>query len=89
MARRLSAVNEEGQNFVDDLTAGDVWFFPAGIPHSIQAFENGCEFLVFNDGTSSEDEAFLVSELFERNRESVIAKKFRTSVSAFKDLPTT
>ncbi|OCL07133.1 Bicupin, oxalate decarboxylase/oxidase [Glonium stellatum] len=86
---RIGAVNEEGQNFVDDLTAGDVWFFPPGVPHSIQAFENGCEFLlVFNDGAFSEDETFLVSELFERNPESVIAKNFRTSVSALKNLPT-
>jgi oxalate decarboxylase family bicupin protein len=43
---RISAVNEDGQNFIDDITVGDVWFFPAGIPHSIQAFENGCEFLL-------------------------------------------
>jgi hypothetical protein len=27
---RVAAVNEAGQNFVDDLQAGDVWFFPAG-----------------------------------------------------------
>lgn len=26
---RIEAVNEEGQTFVDDLSAGDVWFFPA------------------------------------------------------------
>jgi hypothetical protein len=25
---RVEAVNEEGQTFVDDLNAGDVWFFP-------------------------------------------------------------
>jgi hypothetical protein len=25
---RVEAVNEEGQTFVDDLSAGDVWFFP-------------------------------------------------------------
>jgi hypothetical protein len=25
---RIQAVNEEGQTFVDDLNAGDVWFFP-------------------------------------------------------------
>jgi hypothetical protein len=26
---RVQAMNEEGQTFVDDLNAGDVWFFPA------------------------------------------------------------
>lgn len=25
---RVQAVNENGQTFVDDLNAGDVWFFP-------------------------------------------------------------
>ncbi|ORX91672.1 RmlC-like cupin domain-containing protein [Clohesyomyces aquaticus] len=85
---RISAVNEHGQTFVDDVSAGDVWFFPAGIPHSIQAFENGCEFLlVFNDGEFSEDETFLVSELMERMPESVVAKNFRTSVQTFSKLP--
>lgn len=53
---RLSAVNEKGESFIDDISAGDVWFFPAGVPHSIQALDEGCEFLlIFDDGTFSED----------------------------------
>lgn len=85
---RIEAVNEIGETFVDDVTAGDVWFFPPGIPHSIQAFENGCEFLlVFNDGEFSEDETFLVSELMERTPKEVVAKNFRTDVSTFDKLP--
>ncbi|KAF2203609.1 Bicupin, oxalate decarboxylase/oxidase [Delitschia confertaspora ATCC 74209] len=85
---RIQAVNEQGQTFVDDMTAGDVWFFPRGVPHSIQALENGCEFLlVFDDGEFSEDETFLVSELLERNPETVVAKNFRTSTQTFNKLP--
>lgn len=85
---RLNSVNELGQTFVDDLQAGDVWFFPAGIPHSIQALATGCEFLlVFDDGAFSEDGTFLVSELFERNPKEVLAKDLRTDVSAFDNLP--
>ncbi|KAF2238160.1 oxalate decarboxylase, secreted [Viridothelium virens] len=85
---RLSAVNEAGQTFTDDLTAGDVWFFPAGIPHSIQARDTGVEFLlVFDDGTFSEDNTFLVSELFERNPKSVLAKDIRADVSALDNIP--
>jgi quercetin dioxygenase-like cupin family protein len=38
---RLSAIDENGRSFVDDLSKGDVWFFPPGVPHSIQAFETG------------------------------------------------
>ena len=28
---RLAAVDDSGQNFIDDIAAGDVWFFPAGV----------------------------------------------------------
>ena len=32
---RVTAVNEAGQTFTDDLQAGDVWFFPAGTSSTI------------------------------------------------------
>jgi len=85
---RLSAVNENGETFVDDLNAGDVWFFPAGVPHSIQALDEGVEFLlVFDDGSFSEEGTSLVSELFLRNPKEVLAKDLRTDVSAFDNIP--
>lgn len=85
---RVSAVNEEGQTFIDDLCAGDVWFFPSGVPHSIQAFDEGCEFLlVFDSGAFSEDDTFLVSEMIMRNPVSVLAKNFQADPSAFKNIP--
>ena len=85
---RVQATNENGETFVDDLNAGDVWFFPSGIPHSIQALENGTEFLlIFDDGEFSEEETFLASELFERNPKSVLAKNLQTDISAFDNLP--
>lgn len=47
---RVALVNEAGQSYVDDINAGDVWFFPPGVPHSIQALDQGSEFLlVFDD----------------------------------------
>jgi oxalate decarboxylase family bicupin protein len=86
---RISSVNEDGQTFVDDLQEGDVWFFPPGIPHSIQAGSDGTEFLlVFDQGDFSEENTFLVSEMFLRNPKAVLAKNFRTDVSAFNNLPT-
>lgn len=37
----------------------------SGIPHSIQALDDGVEFLfVFDDGDFSEDNTFLASEVF-------------------------
>src|ERR1700737_3758001 len=48
---RITAVDAQGRNFVDDVGVGDLWYFPSGIPHSIQGLEEGCEFLlVFDDG---------------------------------------
>jgi oxalate decarboxylase family bicupin protein len=85
---RLAAVNEDGQNFVDDVCAGDVWFFPAGVPHSIQALEEGAEFLlVFDQGDFNEDATFLATELFLRNPVEVLSKNFKADVEAFDNLP--
>lgn len=50
---RITAVDQDGRNFIADVGPGDLWFFPAGIPHSIQGLEDGCEFLlVLTTGTS-------------------------------------
>jgi hypothetical protein len=39
-----------------------------GIPHSIQALEDGVEFmLVFDDGSFSETNTFLATEIFAHN----------------------
>src|ERR671936_297302 len=62
---RVTAVQPDGSNFLDDVATGDLWYFPAGVPHSIQGLEDGCEFLlVFDDGGFSEDATFLLSDWF-------------------------
>lgn len=85
---RIQSMNTEGQTFIDDVTKGDVWFFPSGIPHSIQGLQNGTEFLlVFDDGSFSEDSTFLVSETFARNPKEVLAKNFQLPISEFDNIP--
>ena len=85
---RVSAVNQDGETFVDDLQAGDLWFFPAGVPHSIQATNEGVEFLlVFDQGDFSEDDTDLLTELFLNNPREVLAKNFQTDISTFDNLP--
>jgi len=32
---RITAVDPEGRNFVDDVGVGDLWYFPAGVPHFV------------------------------------------------------
>jgi oxalate decarboxylase len=43
---------------------GDLWYFPGGVPHSIQGLgPDGCEFLlVFDDGSFDEDDTFLITD---------------------------
>ena len=50
---RITAIDANGKSFVADVTEGDLWYFPTGIPHSIQGLApDGAEFLlVFDDGT--------------------------------------
>ena len=38
---RITAIDEEGRSFSDDLGVGDLWYFPPGLPHSIQGLEPG------------------------------------------------
>jgi len=61
---RVTLFAADGSMFIDDVETGDLWNFPAGLPHSIQGLgEEGCEFLlVFNQGSFSEESTFLLSD---------------------------
>ena len=85
---RITAVDQDGRNFADDVGVGDLWYFPAGIPHSIQGLEPDCEFLlVFDDGSFSEDNTFLISDWFKHVPADVLAKNFGVPASSFADTP--
>jgi oxalate decarboxylase len=85
---RLTAVDELGRDFVADVEVGDVWLFPAGIPHSIQGLKGGCEFLlIFDDGKFSENETFLVSDFFAHTPRAILAKNFGVGEDEFGRLP--
>jgi oxalate decarboxylase len=85
---RVSAIDEAGRNFVADVGEGDLWLFPAGLPHSIQALEDGCEFLlVFDDGMFSENHTFLLTDWLIHTPRSVLAKNFGVSEADLSGLP--
>jgi len=85
---RVTSVDQEGRNFIDDVGPGDLWNLPAGIPHSIQGLDEGCEFLlVFDDGSFSENETFLISDWFAHTPRDVLAKNFGVHEDAFRDIP--
>ncbi len=86
---RITAVDAQGRNFVDDVGVGDLWYFPAGIPHSIQGLNpDGCEFLlVFDDGDFDEDDTFLISDWFKHTPNEVLGKNFGVPASLFGHTP--
>src|ERR1700730_18121170 len=85
---RITAIDPQGGSFVDDVGVGDLWYFPAGIPHSIQGLEQGCEFLlVFDDGAFSENATFLLTDWCLRTPRDVLAKNFALSATNFGNLP--
>jgi oxalate decarboxylase len=86
---RITAVDAQGRNFVDDVGVGDLWFFPPGIPHSIQGLNpDGCEFLlVFDDGDFDEENTFLISDWFKHVPTEVLSKNFGVSASFFGHTP--
>ena len=86
---RITAVDAEGRSFVNDVTKGDLWLFPGGIPHSIQGLgPNGCKFLlVFNDGSFNEFETFLLTDWFKHTPKEVLAKNFGVPESTFDNVP--
>jgi oxalate decarboxylase len=86
---RITAVDAEGESFVNDVQAGDLWLFPGGVPHSIQGLgPDGCKFLlVFNQGDFDEFSTFLLSDWFKHTPKEVLAKNFATPESTFANLP--
>ena len=86
---RITAVDFDGKSFVADVKKDDLWYFPGGVPHSIQGLDpDGTEFLlVFDDGNFSEAETVLLSDSMMHLPPEVLAKNFNVSAGAFKDLP--
>jgi oxalate decarboxylase len=86
---RITAIDEEGKSFVADINKNDLWFFPPGVPHSIQGLNpDGCEFmLVFDDGAFSESETVLLSDSVRHVPPEVLSKNFGINEQAFRNLP--
>jgi oxalate decarboxylase len=86
---RITAIDAQGHSFVDDVGVGDLWYFPSGVPHSIQGLNpDGCEFLlVFDDGDFDEDNTFLLSDWFKHTPKEVLSKNFGVSGSSFANVP--
>jgi oxalate decarboxylase len=86
---RITAVDRDGKSFVADVKKNDLWYFPSGIPHSIQGLEpDGTEFmLVFDDGEFSESETVLLSDSMAHLPPEVLSKNWGVEEQALKNIP--
>ena len=86
---RITAIDRDGKSFVADVKKSDLWYFPSGIPHSIQGLDpDGTEFmLVFDDGNFSESETVLLSDSMAHLPPEVLSKNFGVAEVALKNLP--
>ncbi|MCU1247214.1 MAG: bicupin, oxalate decarboxylase family [Edaphobacter sp.] len=72
------------------VTKGDLWFFPAGYPHSIQGLGpgDGCQFLlVFDEDMFSEDNTFLISSWVAHTPPEILTKNSNFDRNAIAKLP--
>ena len=85
---RITGLDAEGKSFVTDVAEGDLWYFPTGIPHSIQGLNpDGCEFLlVFDDGNFSEYETVLLTDWMAHTPHDVLAANFGVSPQAMEKM---
>jgi oxalate decarboxylase len=86
---RITVLDVEGRPYVADVKEGDLWYFPAGLPHSLQGLgPDGCEFvLAFDNGASSEFNTLPATDWMAHTPPDVLAKNFGVPAEAFKDIP--
>ena len=85
---RVTVLDLEGRAYVADTKAGDLWYFPAGFPHSLQGLgPDGCEFILcFDSGKQSEYNTLLVTDWMAHTPVDILAQNFGVSPDTFKDM---
>ena len=86
---RVTVLDTNGRPYVADVKEGDIWYFPAGYPHSLQGLgHDGCEFVIcFDNGAASEFNTLLVTDWFIHTPPSVLAKNFGVPAETFAKMP--
>jgi oxalate decarboxylase len=86
---RVTILDELGRPQVADVKTGDLWFFPPGLPHSLQGIgPSGTEFLIaFDDGMASEFNTLLLSDFMAHMPPEILAKNFGVPAESFKNIP--
>ncbi|WP_338340387.1 oxalate decarboxylase family bicupin [Burkholderia vietnamiensis] len=86
---RITVLDELGRPSVQDVKTGDLWYFPPGLPHSLQGLgSDGAEFLLaFDNGRASEFNTLLLTDWIAHTPPDVLALNFGVPAEAFKNVP--
>jgi oxalate decarboxylase len=86
---RVTVFDEKGQAYVADVKEGDLWYFPAGLPHSLQGLgPDGCEFILcFDDGKATEFNTLLLSDWLAHTPPDILAENFGVLAEALSKIP--
>jgi oxalate decarboxylase len=86
---RVTVLDEMGRAYVSDVQEGDIWYFPAGLPHSLQGLgPDGCEFLLcFDDGKATEYNTLLLTDWLAHTPPEILAANFGMPAKTFANIP--
>ncbi|EHQ24888.1 cupin domain-containing protein [Mucilaginibacter paludis] len=86
---RTTIIHPDGSAFIDNFGPGDVWYFPRGYGHSIQATgDKECHFiLIFDNGNFSEDHTFSITDFIANTPPEVVAQNFGLTLGEVEQLP--
>jgi oxalate decarboxylase len=86
---RITTIDQLGRPNVEDVHQGGLWYFPAGLPHSLQGIgEDGCEFIIcFDDGKASEFNTLLLTDWLAHTPPADLALNFGIPADTFSKIP--
>ena len=86
---RITVIDGDGRPAVRDVGQGDLWYFPPGLPHSLQGLgPGGAEFvLVFDNGRASEFNTLMLTDWVAHTPPEILAENFNLPASAFQNIP--
>src|SRR6202042_506352 len=88
---RITILDERGRPYIADVNEGDLWYFPAGLPHSLQGIgTDGCEFLLcFDDGKAGEYNTLMLTDWLAHTPPEILAENFGVPADTFAKIPIT
>lgn len=86
---RTTIIHPDGNSYVDNFDPGDVWYFPKGYGHSIQATgTEECHFiLIFDNGNFSEDHTFSVTDFIASMPPEIVCQNLHLTKEEVAALP--